>query len=60
LSLKVVQCKLAVKAKGKLTRNENGQKMRCNANKDITQLIINYRQRTREIAATLVFVYTGH
>ena len=24
-------CKLAVKAKGKLTHNENGQEMRCNA-----------------------------
>jgi len=32
-----------VKAKNKLTHNENGQKMRCNANKDIAQLIANQR-----------------
>jgi len=36
---KGIQCKLATKAKGKLAHNENGQKMRCNANKDIVQLI---------------------
>jgi len=49
-----------VKAKGKLTHNENGLKMHCNANKDIAQFIINQGQRKREIAATLVFVCTGH
>jgi len=27
---------------------------------DIVQLIVNQRQRKREIAATLVFVCTGH
>jgi len=32
---KGIQCKLAAKAKGKLTHDENGQKMRCNANKEI-------------------------
>jgi len=44
-SHKVIQCKLAVKAKDKLTHNENGQKMRSHdANKDIAQLIVNHRQ----------------
>jgi len=33
--------------------------MRCNA-KGIAQLIVNQRQRKREIASTLVFVCTGH
>jgi len=51
---------MQVSCKSKLTRNENGQKMRCNTNKDITQLIVNQRQRKREIAATLVFISTGH
>jgi len=37
----VIQCKLAAKANRKLTHNEIGQKMRCNANKDTTQLIVN-------------------
>jgi len=30
---------LAVKTKGKLTHNENGQKMHCNANKDIAAIL---------------------
>jgi len=34
--------------------------MRCNANKDITQLVVNQRQRKREIAPTLIFVCTSH
>jgi len=34
--------------------------MRCNASKDIAQFIVNQKQRKREIAAKLVFVYTGH
>jgi len=34
--------------------------MRCNTDKDIAQLIVNLRQRKREIAATLVFVCTGY
>jgi len=34
----------SVKAKGKLTNNENGKKMRCNPNKDIAQLIVNQRK----------------
>jgi len=34
--------------------------MRYNANEDIAQLIVNQRQRKWEIAATLVFVCTGH
>jgi len=34
--------------------------MRCNPNKDIVQLTVNQRQRKREMAATLVFVFTGH
>jgi len=55
-----MQCEVAVKAKAKLTHNGNGQKMRCNANKDIGHLPVNQRQRKREIAATLVFVCTGH
>jgi len=55
-----IQCKLAAKTKDKLTHNKNGQKMHCNANKDIVQLISNKRQRTQEIAAMLVFVFTGH
>jgi len=42
------------------TYNENGQKICCNANKDIAELIVNQRQRKREIAATIVFVCTGH
>jgi len=44
----------------KVTHSENGQKERCNTNIDIAQLIVNQRQRKREIAATLVFVFTGH
>jgi len=36
---------LAVKAKGKLTHNVNGQKMRCNAKKDIAYLIASQRKR---------------
>jgi len=33
--------------------------MRCNANKDIVQLIVDQRRRKRDIAATL-FACTGH
>jgi len=58
--LKVIQFKLAVEAKGKLKHNENGLKVRCNANKDMVQLTVNQRPRKREIAATIVFVCTGH
>jgi len=42
---------LAVKAKGKLTNNQNGQKVCCNANKDIVQFTVNQRQGKWEIAA---------
>ena len=55
----VIQCKLAVKAKGKLTQNENGQKIHCNVNKDIAQFTAKQRQRKREIAAMFVFVCIG-
>jgi len=55
-SSKVIQCKLAVKAKGKLTHNENGQKMRCNANKDICAIHCKPETKKTEKAATLVFV----
>jgi len=44
--------------KSKLTHNENGQKMRCNANKGIAQLIANQRQRKPETPPQLSFVCT--
>jgi len=47
-------------SKSKLTHNQNGQKMCCNANKDIAQLIAIQRQRKPKIAAKLVFVCTCH
>jgi len=34
--------------------------MRCNANKDIVQPVVNQRQRKREIAAALVFACSGY
>jgi len=40
----LIQCKLVVKAKDKLKQHGNGQKMRCNADKDIAQLIENQKQ----------------
>jgi len=36
-----IQCKFDVKTNGKLTQNENDQKMSCSANEDIGQLIVN-------------------
>jgi len=48
------------KSKGKLTHNENGQKMLCNANKYVAQLLRNQRQRKRKSAATVLVVCTGH
>jgi len=33
---------------------------KCVAMQDIAQLIVNQRQRKREIASTLVFVCIGH
>jgi len=53
----VIQCKLAVKAEGKLTQNENGQKIRCDANKDIAQLTVNQRQTTRDSSNACVCFY---
>jgi len=49
---------VSCQAKGKLAHNDNSLKVRCNA-KDIAQLIVNQRQKKREIASTLVFVCTG-
>jgi len=47
--------------KFKLTHSKNAQKMRYNVNHiNIVQIIGNQRQRKREIAATLVFICTGH
>jgi len=36
---------------------ENGQKMRCNANKDIAQLIVNQRKKMRASSNTCVCLY---
>jgi len=42
----------------KQTYSENAQKIRCNANhRQCAQLIVNQRQRKREIAATLVCLF---
>jgi len=49
-----------VKAKGKLTHYENRKKMRCHANKGYCATHCKPETRKREIAATLVFVCTGH
>jgi len=45
--------------KTKLTYSENAQKWRCNANTDTVQLIVNQRQRKREIEATLFCLYSS-
>jgi len=49
--------------KSKLTHSENPQKTKCVVMpviNIIVQLIVNKRQSKRKIAATLVFVCTGH
>jgi len=46
-SSKVIQFKLAVKAKGKLSHKEMARKS-SNANKDIAQLIVNHYQSQRK------------
>jgi len=52
---KILDCK------SKFTHSGNAQKMRCNANRrDCATHKTRVRQWKREIAATLVFVCTGH
>jgi len=46
--------------KSKLTHSENVQKMRCNANHRHCAIHCQPQTKKREIAATFVFVCTGH